>query len=249
MGRTTQSIRMTLVPTTTAELTTLASQANEGHKRFMESAQMTMALATEVGHLLLKAYRLVPAGKWTSWVEDNCDFSYTSAARYQRYAHYEHELGNESTVAAATAALRGLPDVHQRGNPLTHSVELKANVRALLAEGQAAVRIAEQTGIPESTVSTWRLSDQEINARANRNLRRQRAARKALKEKERHEAVMTAAKPSTQELYSRTRLALDVADAAILDYSDDLKAAEFLRKARSYLGSAEARIVKALGVE
>ncbi len=241
---------MTLVPTTTTELATLADQINEGHRRVVESAETTLALAIEVGHFLLAAYELAPDGPWGQWVEHNCVFSYNTARHYQRIAHYEQALtGDEPSVYAAMTTLRGLPYIHAHTPANAHPPELKAKARAMLKEGQTVTRVAEELGLGASTVQNWRLTDQERRDELLRSYHRQQAARKALKEQERREAVMAAAGPSIAELYSRVRLALEVVDAAILEPTDDRNSARFLRETRSFLYSAERRIVKALGVE
>ncbi len=242
---------MTLVPTsvTSAELTTLAKRINEGHRLTGVVAKKTLEAAVGVGYLLLDAYELVPPGEWWRWLRDNCDFDLATARVYQRVAHYEHELADALTLREAITSLRGLPSVHPVGNPNSYPAELKAKARAMLAEGQTPTRVAEQLGISPGLASSWRRSDKEINRNIKKLRRRRTAARKALKEKETHEAVMAAASPSLAELYSRVRLAQDVADAAILDHSDDQNFAGWLREARSFLNQAESRIVKALGVE
>ncbi len=242
---------MTLVPTsvTSAELVSLAGQINEGHGRVVAAAETTLDLAIEVGHNLLEAYELVPDGEWTGWVEDNCDFGHSTANHYQRVAHYAHELTDVKFIEEALLSLTGLPTVHHRGTREPHPPVLKEKARAMLAEGQTARQIGDQLGLNKNTVQSWRRSDQEIIAYNRKYSRGRAAARKALKEQEKRKAIMAAASPSVAELYSRLRLALEVADAAILDHADGPDAARFLRQARSALYRAEGRIVEALGVE
>ncbi len=246
---------MTLVPTSvaSAELVSLAEQINKGHRLVVGSHRTTLVLAIEVGHWLLEALKLVPDGEWPRWMEDNCDFSKTTVGVYQRLAHYEHELGDQSSIREALNALIGLPNVRPAGvRPDAHPPELKAKARAMLEEGQSAVRVGEQLGIGDGTVRTWRKTDQEIAAAGRRNNRRQRAARKALKEKEEREALaakVAKAGPSEAELYSRLRLTLEAVDPVILDHTDNQNTARLYREARSFMYKAERRIVKALGVE
>ncbi len=244
---------MTLVPTTTAELTTLADQINEGHGRVVKAAGKTLQEAMKVGRWLLEAYELVPNGEWGRWMNDNCDFDVSNARIYQRIAHYEHELtGDESTITAALRSTQGLPAIRStyQYQPNGYPTALKAKARAMLAEGQTPLLIAEQLGINSSaTVRGWRRSDKELAVASRNQKRRNRAARKALREQEHREAVMTAASPPVAELYSRVRLALEVVDAAILETFDSRDSAQLLREARTALYKAEGRIVKALGVE
>ena len=241
---------MTLVPTsvTSAELVSLSEQANEGHRRCVESHQKTVTFAKEVGHILLKAYELVPNGEWQHWVEENCEFGWWAARLYQRIAHYEHEVTDETSIGATRRSLEGLPAIRPSGQ--TYPSELRAKGRAMLAEGQMPQRIADQLGVNSArTVRSWRKSDKELRNIARKQKRREKAAREALKEQERRETVLAAASPPVAELYSRVRLALEVVDAAILEPSDSRDAASLLRETRSFLYSAESRIVKALGVE
>ena len=245
---------MTLVPTsvTSAELVSIAGTANQGHKLCMQAAVDTVAFAIEVGHALLKAYELVPDGEWRRWIENNCDFDFGMASKYQRLAHYSHELtGDETSVNQAAIHLQGLAPLRVTGGrPSIHSDDLMAKARALRSKGQSARQVAEQLGVSMWTIYNWSKPIEEQRAYETERARRLRAARKALKEQEQREAVMAAAGPSVAELYSRVRLALEVVDAAILEPTDnDQGSAGLLRQTRSFLYSAESPIVKALGVE
>ncbi len=241
---------MTLVSTsvTSAELVSLSEQANEGHRKCMESHGKTVAFAKEIGHILLKAYELVPNGEWERWVRANCEFSRWEARMYQRIAHYEDEVTDETSIGATRRSLAGLPAIRSPGK--TYPLELRAKGRVMLAEGHMPQQIADQLGVGSArTVRGWRQSDQELREKARSQKQRAAIARKVLREKEHHEEVLAKAGPSVAELYSRLRLALEVADAAILEPTDDRHLASLLREARSHLYSAERRIVKALGVE
>jgi Protein of unknown function (DUF3102) len=67
------------------------------HKQILLAFKVTLDHAIRIGELLHDAKALVTYGEWKSWVEDNCKFSYRTAAAYMRVA--EHQAAVKSAGA------------------------------------------------------------------------------------------------------------------------------------------------------
>ena len=244
---------MTLAPTTvtSAELASLADQANEAHRRFVEAFEGALTAAIEVGHVLLKANELVSdaVGEWPRWVEEHCDFHWGTAALFQRLAHYEHEIKGETSISSAKRVIRGLPPIRKNGAWQVYPAELRETARAMLAEGQLTQQqIAERLGVDRRHIGLWKKTDKELRQFYKARGEHQRAAHRALKEQKQREAVLALANTPVAEFYSRLRRTLEAVDPAIKQ-ANTQEAAKLLREAREALYKAEARLVKALGVE
>src|ERR1700674_3659816 len=71
----------------------IAAQINEAHRAVKAHAKGMLAEAQRAGALLLEVKKREPHGTFKTWVEANCDPSYSQAARYMKVAK---NLGNKT---------------------------------------------------------------------------------------------------------------------------------------------------------
>lgn len=71
-------------PEAPTSLDTLAAQINSAHDRFQQAYKTSLALAYQIGGLLVQAKAQVAHGDWLSWVEENCAFGERTAQAYMR---------------------------------------------------------------------------------------------------------------------------------------------------------------------
>ena len=64
----------------------VAKKINDTHKAALKSATDAVSLAIKCGELLAKQKAKLEHGEWKSWIEKNCNFEYSTAARYMKAA-------------------------------------------------------------------------------------------------------------------------------------------------------------------
>lgn len=136
------------------EMKTLPEAINAAHEAVKETGRVTLLKAKEAGDLLLQAKAQCAHGEFKAWIEENCTFSYRTAAAYMRVAKSADvctfdtgmtlEAFLEATAtprdkasAQATNAAKAKPAIPSAGNSVKVS-ELKAEIGRLAGELQAA---------------------------------------------------------------------------------------------------------------
>jgi Protein of unknown function (DUF3102) len=64
----------------------LASEINQEHRLAQQTAKTAVAHAVKCGQLLRDVKATLKHGDWNAWVKNNCDFQYSTAARYMKAA-------------------------------------------------------------------------------------------------------------------------------------------------------------------
>lgn len=128
-----------------------------------QTAQVCLAAAVEIGRLLCEAKATVPYGDWGSWLEDNVNYSQSTANNlmrlYQNYGEQEQMsfleensleiFGNLSPSQAL--ALLGMPREERADYVETHDMEttsvrdIEAEIAARKAAEEQAVKANEET--------------------------------------------------------------------------------------------------------
>lgn len=70
----------------TSTLATLAKEINAAHRACESAARSMLNHARECGNALIRAKAELPHGKFTAWIDANCDFSQQHARRYMTIA-------------------------------------------------------------------------------------------------------------------------------------------------------------------
>src|SRR5579885_1888945 len=83
------------------ELVVSAEDINEAHRLAQSSAEAAVEHALKCGRLLLAMKKKTGHGQWQSWIEENCSFGYSTAARYMTAA-------KSNARGAAFSSLRDL---------------------------------------------------------------------------------------------------------------------------------------------
>lgn len=175
-----------------------------------QTAQVCLAAAVEIGRLLCEAKATVPYGDWGSWLEDNVNYSQSTANNlmrlYQNYGEQEQMsfleensleiFGNLSPSQAL--ALLGMPREERADYVETHDMET-TSVRDIEAE-IAARKAAEEQAVKANEEKAAALTDAE-NAR--------RLAKKAEEQLERERAAMQ------QELEEARKAVADAGQVAL----------------------------------
>jgi hypothetical protein len=210
----------------------------------------SMAHAISAGEALLVAKERHPKnGQWKSWVVENFELGYASAANYMRVAFYREQLDHVLTVREALVLLRGLPQLPHSTLPGRfegRGAAFEAEAKRLLKEGMPLREVARLLNVSTDTVRThtdpsYRAAKRETR---RRNERLRTAERKALAEKEKADAIRKAG-GNISSAYGFVRKALVELDAALGDATDaEVRAA--LRSAMAGCHKAEDEIGKAV---
>ena len=175
-----------------------------------QTAQVCLAAAVEIGRLLCEAKATVPYGDWGSWLEDNVNYSQSTANNlmrlYQNYGEQEQMSFLEensleifgSLSPSQALALLGLPREERADYVETHDMET-TSVRDIEAE-IAARKAAEEQAVKANEEKAAALTDAE-NAR--------RLAKKAEEQLERERAAMQ------QELEEARKAVADAGQVAL----------------------------------
>lgn len=215
-----------LVPDVAPSLDDLAATANHEHIMCTNASRTAVTHAITAGVALLSAREIVATGEWARWCERNFKGSYRTAIAYMRFATYRDHLQSTMTWAEAQAATSGLPDIRPRGGAVQYEDDLRAHAVALAREGRPQSEVAERLGVSQPSVSRWLDPDKR---------RRQNAASRALREKQR---AALAATEREQEI----KRAVRKAGAALSEaYSMSARMAKVLAQAEAEATTAEAR--------
>lgn len=175
-----------------------------------QTAQVCLAAAVEIGRLLCEAKATVPYGDWGGWLEDNVNYSQSTANNlmrlYQNYGEQEQMSFLEensleifgSLSPSQALALLGLPREERADYVETHDMET-TSVRDIEAE-IAARKAAEEQAVKANEEKAAALTDAE-NAR--------RLAKKAEEQLERERAAMQ------QELEEARKAVADAGQVAL----------------------------------
>ncbi len=175
-----------------------------------QTAQVCLAAAVEIGRLLCEAKATVPYGDWGSWLENNVNYSQSTANNlmrlYQNYGEQEQMSFLEensleifgSLSPSQALALLGLPREERADYVETHDMET-TSVRDIEAE-IAARKAAEEQAVKANEEKAAALTDAE-NAR--------RLAKQAEEQLERERAAMQ------QELEEARKAVADAGQVAI----------------------------------
>lgn len=175
-----------------------------------QTAQVCLAAAVEIGRLLCEAKATVPYGDWGSWLEDNVNYSQSTANNlmrlYQNYGEQEQMSFLEensleifgSLSPSQALALLGMPREERADYVETHDMET-TSVRDIEAE-IAARKAAEEQAVKANEEKAAALTDAE-NAR--------RLAKKAEEQLERERAAMQ------QELEEARKAVADAGQVAL----------------------------------
>ncbi len=156
-----------------------------------QTAQVCLTAAVEIGRLLCEAKATVPYGDWGGWLENNVNYSQSTANNlmrlYQNYGEQEQMSFLEensleifgSLSPSQALALLGMPREERADYVETHDMET-TSVRDIEAE-IAARKAAEEQAAQANEEKAAALSDAE-NAR--------RLAKKAEEQLERERAAM-----------------------------------------------------------
>jgi hypothetical protein len=214
-----------------SSLNELAARANDAHQRVGDAIIQTLEAVIAAGDALLLAREQVGRGGWEEWVDENLDFGAHTARGYMRVAYHREHLapilngerqlppaknGRRGAVASALLYLRGLPTIEgARSTP--YPQDMKDEARRLVENGATQFEAAEILGVSRAVLRKWpgvgtgrvgmpagttRAKLAERRRRANRD----RAARKALREKERDRRARKIEGPGA-EAYSLLRRA------------------------------------------
>src|SRR4051812_18212064 len=84
----------------------LADLINEAHERVEGAIRSGLEFARQAGELLQQAKAQVPHGRWTAWIENNCQISLRTAQGYMRLARRWDELVGTNPQRVALLSLR-----------------------------------------------------------------------------------------------------------------------------------------------
>lgn len=87
-------------PVVVSDLRALADEINAAHVACERAVREGLALAAEVGRLLLQAKGQVPHGGWAEWRRTHCRFAERTAQAYMRVAKQWDRLGKTATGVA-----------------------------------------------------------------------------------------------------------------------------------------------------
>lgn len=157
------------------------------HAAASHHARAALENAIRCGEALLEARGRVASGEWGGWLERR-GLKPTMASRYMRVAYYRDQIPAECDhFQAAVRILVHYPEL--RGLCPEHPAA--PEIRRLRAEGLSCRRVAAELGVSSATVYLVMHPDAKRKyAETNRaRARRSRAARRALAEKERADAI------------------------------------------------------------
>lgn len=200
------------------------------------AAETALASAIRAGEALLEAKRHVEPGRWVSWVEGVVPR--TTAKTYMRLATYRDDVtaSGVTGVAAARNLLVGYPPIAKTGPALfTH---LRDEALRLHKDNVPVSAIASSLGVAHTTVSTWVDPEfaQKRAAMRRRDKARGKAARRALREKEKRNARDAAAKAAGGNIAKAYALIRQTA-AAIDQAADQCVSKDDARSLRAKLAN------------
>jgi len=227
----------------------LAARANAEHLAVERHLSDALIHALRAGQALLEAKsRHAAAGDWRTWCESNMSVSYRACARYIRLAFYADDVKKAPVggVKSAERAIAHLPAVPNITTHIAPVVDLESDAKRLRGEGFSVAEVAEILEI--STGSVWRLTVpgavEKSRISARRRSQQRTAARRALAEKQKAEAIRKAG-GNIATAYSYVRKAAAELDAALGDATSP-EVRQSLRAALAGVHKAEDEIGKAV---
>jgi hypothetical protein len=159
---------------TVGTLMALAREANRAHRKVSQTEEAALEAAIRAGRALQDAYQLVPQGRWTQWVVDNCEMSMASVRAYRRFAHYETDLratgarsiGEAKRILAGLAPIDGT-DMHTPANMRVYARRsVGASRRRVSRVKETAMVVASAESDPVRKQAWWQLWEVMIEAEA-----------------------------------------------------------------------------------
>jgi Protein of unknown function (DUF3102) len=95
----------------------LAAEIKAKRDQLVGGLRRSLALAIELGGLLLQVKKQLPHGRFQRWIQDNCDFSYESAAAYARLHEHRERLGQIDSKMQSIADLTVSEALHVLAKP------------------------------------------------------------------------------------------------------------------------------------
>lgn len=227
----------------------LAATIRDGHAEVKRQLQRTLAQALEVGDALLRAKELIPEGRWTEWLEAQCDLTTSVGGYYMRLAFYRDALPNGLTQVEAVEYLRGFPPISGRAvHVVSHPQDVKAEAIRRRKEGQRYQEISDALGIRIGTIQRWcKPKKDKTKLRREAQTRRKKAKREEIRRITEREARKIGG--SVAKSYSLLRLLAQELDRASASDELELEARKELRQALAQANRVEAHICRALGVD
>ena len=155
-----------------------------------QTAQVCLTAAVEIGRLLCEAKATVPYGDWGGWLEDNVNYSQSTANNlmrlYQNYGEQEQMsfleensleiFGNLSPSQAL--ALLGMPREERADYVETHDMETTSvrDIEAEIAARKAAQEQAAKANEEKAAALTDAENARRLAKKAEEQLERERAA-------------------------------------------------------------------------
>lgn len=186
--------------------------------------------AIRAGESLTAAKQMVPDGGWLAWVKRELDISHASVNFYMRVFAYRHQLpqGEPLKRTDVVQHLRFLAPLDRNTKPEW----MQDEARRMRNDGETFADIADHLGVNVETVRRWlnpKLKEQQL-IRVRDLRRRQRAAERALRQKERDDAVKRYG-GDVAEFYSQAIRLAQAIDQASRN-TDNVAEAAALREAR-----------------
>ena len=235
-------------------LANLAATANSEHAETFRLMSSAVVHAIACGEVLIAARQRVPMTGWAAWIAENLDFTQSVAAKYVRLAANKSklDLAEHTTIYGALAHLSalGVPGSNPgSAKRLPLSEAEVAEARRLRDAGASQKELAKRFGCsPEMVMARidpeWLVKEKQRTRERNRRVR---AQRKALAEKERHDAVARVG-GTPAHAYALLRKAALALDRALAESSDP-EFVELMRRAVSFTHKAEDEVVFALKID
>jgi Protein of unknown function (DUF3102) len=105
----------------------LAVQIKAKQDQHVGGLRRSLTLAIELGGLLLQVKKQLPHGSFQRWIQDNCDFSYESAAAYTRLHERGERLGQINSKMQSIADLTVSEALHVLAKPRAKADAGKVN--------------------------------------------------------------------------------------------------------------------------
>lgn len=155
-----------------------------------QTAQVCLTAAVEIGRLLCEAKATVPYGDWGSWLENNVNYSQSTANNLMRlYNNYgeqeqmsfleENSLEIFGSLSPSQAlALLGMPREERADYVETHDMETTSvrDIEAAIAARKAAEEQAAQANEEKAAALTDAENARRLAKKAEEQLERERAA-------------------------------------------------------------------------
>jgi hypothetical protein len=214
------------------------------HGACAAAARKTVDHAIRAGDALLQVRALlIQSEGWTLWLRENFPANRSTAYLYMRLSTYQHLVCNADGVIGADRLLKALPSIDGgSGRPRIDDAR-KADAERLRASGKGYKAVAAEIGASPSTVYGW--------FNGGTKTARERAAREALRQKERDAKVRSVVKKkggAIAEAYAMAERLNDVIGQAHRD-AENPETRRELTAAHELQRGMRDRIVRALGVE